>query len=99
MIRGRSRPAIAGVIVAGLLLPGDMDGIEFIGRLKGDEARKRIAVIVLTACAWKSEGERSEQAGCDVFLLKPCLPDDLLREVRRLRRAHRSRTSPAASLA
>ena len=74
----------ADVIVTGLLLPGDMDGIEFIARLKRDDRTKRIPVIVLTACAWKSDHERAEQAGCDVFLPKPCLPDDLLREVRRL---------------
>ena len=74
----------ADVIVTGLLLPGDMDGIEFIARLKRDDRTKGIPVIVLTACAWKSDRERAEQAGCDVFLPKPCLPDDLLRDVRRL---------------
>jgi two-component system, cell cycle response regulator DivK len=74
----------ADVIVTGLLLPGDMDGIEFITRLKRDERTKRIPVIVLTACAWKSDRERAKEAGCDLFLPKPCLPDDLLRDVRRL---------------
>jgi two-component system, cell cycle response regulator DivK len=74
----------ADVIVTGLLLPGDMDGIELIARLKRDERTKRIPVIVLTACAWNSDRERAEEAGCDVFLTKPCLPDDLLRDVRRM---------------
>jgi len=61
-----------------------MDGIEFIARLKRHERTKRIPVIVVTACAWKSDCERAEEAGCDVFLSKPCLPDLLLREVRLL---------------
>lgn len=74
----------ADIIVTGLLLPGDIDGIEFIARLKRDERTKRIPLIVLTACAWKSDRERAEEAGCDVFLAKPCLPDHLLREVRLL---------------
>ena len=74
----------ADVIVTGLLLPGDIDGIEFIARLKRDERTKRIPLIVLTACAWKSDRERAEEAGCDAFLAKPCLPDHLLREVRLL---------------
>jgi len=74
----------ADVIVTSLLLPGDMDGIEFIARLKRDEYTKRIPVIVLTACVWKGDRERAEQAGCDVYLSKPCLPGDLLRNVRRL---------------
>jgi two-component system cell cycle response regulator DivK len=82
----------ADVIVTGLLLPGDMDGIEFIARLKRDERTKRIPVIVLTACAWKSDRERAEEAGCDLFLPKPCLPDDLLREVRRLLAASKLRS-------
>jgi CheY-like chemotaxis protein len=72
------------IIVTGLLLPGDMDGVEFIARLKRDERTKRIPVIVLTACVWKSDRERAEEAGCDVFLPKPCHPDDLLRNVQRL---------------
>ena len=74
----------ADVIITGLLLPGDMEGIEFIARLKSDERTGRIPIIVLTACAWKTDRERAEDAGCDVFLAKPCLPDHLLREVRLL---------------
>jgi CheY-like chemotaxis protein len=81
----------ADVIVTGLLLPGDIDGIEFIARLKRDERTKRIPLIVLTACAWKSDRDRAEQAGCDVFLAKPCLPDHLLREVRLLLAASKLR--------
>jgi len=81
----------ADVIVTGLLLPGDMDGIEFIARLKRDERTKRIPVIVVTACAWKSERERAQQAGCDLFLPKPCLPDDLVRDIQRLLAASKLR--------
>ena len=62
----------ADIIVTGLLLLGDIDGIEFIARLKRDERTKRIPLIVLTACAWKSDRHRAEEAGCDIFLAKPC---------------------------
>jgi CheY-like chemotaxis protein len=72
------------VIVTGILLPGDIDGIEFIERLRSDDRTKDKPVIVLTACAWHTELERAVNAGCDLFLPKPCLPDELLREVRRL---------------
>ncbi len=81
----------ADVIVTGLLLPGDIDGIEFIARLKRDECTKRIPIIVLTACAWTSDRERAEQAGCDLYLPKPCLPDELLRNVQRLLAASKLR--------
>jgi two-component system cell cycle response regulator DivK len=74
----------ADVIVTETLLPGRMDGIEFIARLKGSERTRTIPVVVFTVCAWPAERERAEQAGCDVFLTKPCLPDTLLREVNRV---------------
>jgi CheY-like chemotaxis protein len=86
----------ADVIVTGLLL-GGIDGIEFIARLKSDERTKRIPLIVLTACAWKSDRERAEEAGCDVFLAKPCLPDHLLREVRLLLAASKRRDNVGVS--
>jgi two-component system cell cycle response regulator DivK len=97
VVTGREGLAVArraDLIVTGLLLPGDMDGIEFITRLKGDERTKRIPVIVLTVCVWQSDRERAEHAGCDVFLPKPCPPDDLLRDVRRLLAAARGVTAP-----
>ncbi len=75
--------ARADVIVTALLLPGDMDGVEFITRLKNEERTKHIPVVVLTACAWDSDRDRAAAAGCDAFLAKPCLPDALLAEIRR----------------
>jgi two-component system, cell cycle response regulator DivK len=74
----------ADIVVTGLRLPGDVDGIELIERLRGDGRTKRMPIIVLTASALETECERAQQAGCDVFLRKPCLPEELLREVRRL---------------
>ncbi|HEX4470111.1 MAG TPA: response regulator [Gemmatimonadaceae bacterium] len=74
----------ADVIVTETLLPGRIDGIELIARLKSGERTRTIPVIVLTVCAWPAERERAEQAGCDVFLAQPCLPDALLREVHRV---------------
>jgi CheY-like chemotaxis protein len=72
------------IIVTGLLLPGPMDGIELVIRLKSDNRTKDTPIIVLTSCAWDTERARAERAGCDLFLGKPCLPQRLLHEVRRL---------------
>jgi len=74
----------ADVIVTGINLDGHMDGVELVSRLRGDDGTMHKPIIVLTACAWRQEREGAEHAGCDVFLLKPCLPDALLREVRLL---------------
>jgi CheY-like chemotaxis protein len=72
------------VIVTELLLPGSIDGIEFIVRLRSDRSTNGVPIIVLTSSAWDTERERAERAGCDMFLPKPCLPDRLLHEIRRL---------------
>jgi CheY-like chemotaxis protein len=79
----------ADVIVTELRLPGETNGVELIARLKSDERTKRIPIIVLTACAWSGDRERAEAAGCDLFLVKPCLPCELVPEVRRLGRLRR----------
>jgi len=72
------------VIVTELLLPGSMEGIEFIARLRSDRSTNGIPIIVLTTSAWDTERERALRAGCDMFLPKPCLPDRLLDEIVRL---------------
>lgn len=70
------------VIVTGILLAGNMDGVELITRLRRDERVGRRPIIVLSACAWDAERERATHAGCDLFLAKPCVPSELLRHVR-----------------
>ena len=74
----------ADIIVTGMMLDGHMDGVDFVSRLRGDDGTMHKPIIMLTACAWPQARERAEHAGCDVFLAKPCLPDALLSEVRRL---------------
>jgi two-component system cell cycle response regulator DivK len=72
----------ADVIVTELQLPG-LDGYEFIQRLRADERTRQKPIIVVTSWAWQTERLRAEEAGCDLFLTKPCLPNVLLRHVRR----------------
>jgi len=76
--------ADADIIVTGVALQGDLTGIELVERLRADARVKHKPIIVLTASALRVEQERARQAGCDLFVPKPCLPDDLLRQVRLL---------------
>jgi two-component system, cell cycle response regulator DivK len=71
-------------VITAILLPGEMDGIALVAALRADLRTREIPIIVLTACAWPTQRLRAHQAGCDVFLPKPCLPEELLAEVRRL---------------
>ena len=79
----------ADIVVTGMNLDDPMDGVELVSRLRHDGGTRSMPIIVLTACASPKDRERAEGAGCDVFLLKPCLPDDLLREVWQLLEAAR----------
>ena len=83
----------ADIVVTGMNLDDPMDGVELVSRLRKDDCTKFMPIIVLTACAWPKDRARAESAGCDVFLPKPCLPNDLLGEVRQLLAATHSRTA------
>jgi two-component system, cell cycle response regulator DivK len=74
----------ADVIVTGIRLPGDIDGAGLIVRLRVDDGTKHKPIIVVTACAMDTDRKRAENAGCEVFLPKPCLPEDLFAHVTRL---------------
>ena len=71
------------LILMDLSLPG-MDGWEATRRLKSDEATRHIPIVALTGHALAGASEGAKKAGCDSFVTKPCLPDDLVVEVRRM---------------
>ncbi len=71
------------IILMDLALPR-MDGWEATKRLKGDERTKHIPIVALTGHALAGHAEGARQAGCDAFVTKPCLPDALVTEIRRM---------------
>jgi CheY-like chemotaxis protein len=71
------------VILMDLSLPV-VDGWEATRRLKNDERTAHIPVVALTAHDGSGELQRATRAGCDWFVPKPCPPDHLIIEVRRV---------------
>jgi len=71
------------LILMDLSLPG-MDGWEATRRLKADDRTRHIPIVALTGHALAGASEGAKKAGCDSFVTKPCLPDDLVVEVRRM---------------
>jgi two-component system cell cycle response regulator DivK len=71
------------VVLMDLSLPV-VDGWEATRRLKGDKRTAHIPVVALTAHDGSGELERATRAGCDWFVPKPCPPQDLIEEVRRV---------------
>jgi two-component system, cell cycle response regulator DivK len=81
---GLSRADDVDVVVTEIHVPGSWDGVELVRQLRHSAATKRTPIIVLTACAFGSAQQRAEAAGCDRFLMKPCLPERLASELRPL---------------
>jgi len=71
------------VVLMDLSLPV-VDGWEATRRLKSDLRTAHIPVVALTAHDGAGELERATQAGCDWFVPKPCPPDALIVEIRRV---------------
>jgi CheY-like chemotaxis protein len=71
------------VILMDLSLPG-MDGWTATRQLKSDDRTRHIPVVALTGHALAGASDGARQAGCDAFVTKPCLPDDLVVELRRI---------------
>jgi len=71
------------IVLMDLALPR-MDGWEATRRLKADPRTRHIPVVALTGHALAGHAEGARDAGCDSFVTKPCLPDALVAEIRRL---------------
>jgi CheY-like chemotaxis protein len=71
------------IIIMDLSLPV-MDGWEATRRLKADERTRQIPVVALTGHALAGHSKGARDAGCDSFLAKPCLPDQLVAEIKRM---------------
>jgi CheY-like chemotaxis protein len=71
------------IILMDLALP-KMDGWEATRRLKMSEKTRHIPIVALTGHALAGHAEGARQAGCDAFVTKPCLPDALVAEIKRM---------------
>lgn len=87
----RALALVPDVIVMDLSMPR-LDGWEASRRLKADRRTAHIPIVACTAHGFGHAVERALIAGCDAYVVKPCLPADLYAEVQRqLRLAARRR--------
>jgi CheY-like chemotaxis protein len=77
----RTKQLLPAVVVMDLSLPV-MDGWEATRRIKADPKTAHIHVIALTGHAEPAHAKKALDAGCDDFVPKPCLPEDLLAKIR-----------------
>ncbi|HSC26195.1 MAG TPA: response regulator [Vicinamibacterales bacterium] len=83
----RTLELMPDLILMDLALPR-MDGWEATRRLKLDQRTRHIPIVVLTGYALAGHVAGARQAGCDSFVTKPCLPDELVAEIQRMLTLH-----------
>ena len=71
------------LIIMDVGLP-DVSGWEATRALKADEATRHIPIVILTGYVFGEARQRAAECGCDAFLYKPCIPNELVRTIRRL---------------
>jgi CheY-like chemotaxis protein len=91
----RAFALLPDVILMDLSLPG-LDGWEVTRRLKGDARTRHVPVVALTGHVLADCSREAREAGCDAFLTKPCMPEVLVAEVRRVLAAAPRRRAGAA---
>lgn len=71
------------LIISDIMMP-QVDGYQFLQKLREDQRFKTIPVVFLTARGMTSDRIQGYQAGCDAYLPKPFEPEELLAIVRNL---------------
>ena len=59
-----------------------LDGWQATRELKANPVTRHIPILALTAHAFDDARREARAVGCDGFVTKPCLPDDLVTRVR-----------------
>jgi two-component system cell cycle response regulator DivK len=70
------------IVLLDMRLP-DAKGTEISRQVRATSPR-RPAIVALSASVFESDVAAALENGCDLFLPKPCLPDTLESEIRRL---------------
>jgi len=76
-------------VVSDVTLP-EGSGLDLTRRLREDVRTRDTGIIVLAGHIFGSKKQEADDAGCDRFLLKPCLPDTLAHEIYDVLRSRRS---------
>lgn len=71
------------IVITETRLPG-IDGYELCRMLRADEQTRSIPILFVTGDARIEQTERAEACGADAVLVKPCLPERLAAEIRRV---------------
>ncbi|GAX09871.1 two-component system, NarL family, response regulator [Fistulifera solaris] len=71
-------PQVPDVIVSDVRMPGGMDGLEFLQKIRQNERLVAVPVVLLTAKGQTRDRIAGYEAACDAYLTKPFDPDELV---------------------
>lgn len=74
---------VPDVLLTDHILP-DVDGLTIARRLKGDARTAGVRIVMITGYATPALERRAAEAGIERVLMKPCLPQTVMREVSRV---------------
>lgn len=69
------------LVLLDLILP-DINGFDLASRLKQNKSTQNISIIAISGLVRKKDHDRALMAGCDDYLEKPYLINDLNRKIR-----------------
>ena len=75
-----ARTRLPDLILMDAAMPG-LDGWMATKLLKSDPATRNVPVLILTAHVFAEHRAKAQEVGADGFIAKPCMPDELSREV------------------
>ena len=91
----KARELRPDLVITDLAVPG-MDGFEFCRALQKSTATNRIPVLAITGhTKYLDDPDRFRHAGISHVLVKPCEPDVIVRELRRMLNGHGRLERPA----
>ena len=93
----RSLELVPDVVVTDIALPG-RDGFSLAADLRVQTRTRSIPVVAMTAYWAADVHERADRAGMTSILMKPCQPDHLIAELRRVLRSTQLPSVPRKAL-
>ena len=78
-----ARRTLPDVILMDAAMPG-IEGWMAIKLLKADPRTQSIPVVVLTGHTQPADHVRARECGADAFLSKPCVPEELVRQLKNM---------------
>jgi CheY-like chemotaxis protein len=86
---------VPDVLLTDYVLP-DLDGLTIARRLKADVRTTGIRIVMITGYGTPELTARAADAGVERVMMKPCLPQEAMREVARILTRPMQRQRPAA---